>query len=566
MIDGTSLFLSMLLTCFWFCHRLAKTKGKTNKAASLSSLTFGPRKTITNKLLKPLHGSKKQSSSSAYQTNSSSVNKGGQKRSAGKQNAKNGAQGDSSRPDVLSEQITANSMKKGVCLDDFSLVQTVGKGSFGRVIQVRKKDTGKIYAMKVLKKEQVIKRKQFEHTMAERRILEDIDHPFIVSLRFAFQTTQKLFMVFDFFNGGELFHYLSKTGRFGEERAKLYSAEILLGLEHVHSLNIIYRDLKPENLLLDSDGHIRITDFGLSKENVFDDSVKSFCGTPEYLAPEVLRRQKYGKAVDWWSLGTLLYEMIAGLPPFYDRNREKMYKKVLGMELRFPTYMTPEARSICRGLLQRNPLQRLGYGGAHEIKCHPFYAELNWQDVYGKRITPKFVPQVSGIEDTRNIDKVFTQIPACVTPTPADSKLIDKEFTDFTFTAQEDGLGVDPTAAGFDFYTDSPITTTTQSMQADQYYGISNNLDANETENRSQPAQDSLAPVAVQKHLAANTAPENGLSQGMQALNLTNPAQKQEEAAHDPVTSKAMLPEIPNSVVNKPQAVGYSSETHSAPR
>jgi serum/glucocorticoid-regulated kinase 2 len=232
------------------------------------------------------------------------------------------------RKSSLTSQVAENSSKNKVTLKDFVLIKTVGKGSFGKVIQVKKKDTGQIYAMKVLKKEQVIRRKQFEHTMAERRILEEIDHPFIVSLRFAFQTTQKLYMVFDFFNGGELFHYLSKGGRFSEDRARLYAAEIALGLEHVHSMNIIYRDLKPENLLLDADGHIRITDFGLSKENVFDDDVKSFCGTPEYLAPEVLKRQKYGKAVDWWSLGTLLYEMISGLPPYYDRNRERMYKKV----------------------------------------------------------------------------------------------------------------------------------------------------------------------------------------------------------------------------------------------
>jgi len=162
-------------------------------------------------------------------------------------------------------------------------------------------------------------------------------------------------MIFDFFNGGELFHYLSKGGRFTNERSRLYAAEITCGLEHIHNLNIIYRDLKPENLLLDADGHIRITDFGLSKENVVDDSVRSFCGTPEYLAPEVLKRQQYGKAVDWWSLGTLLYEMISGLPPFYDRNRERMYKKILGAELRFPTHMSPEARSVCRGMLTRDP-------------------------------------------------------------------------------------------------------------------------------------------------------------------------------------------------------------------
>lgn len=343
-------------------------------------------------------------------------------------------------PSVVQQQLAETERKKKVSLDDFVLLKTVGKGSFGKVIQVRKKDSGKIYAMKVLKKDQVIKRKQYEHTMAERRILEEIDHPFIVSLRFAFQTPSKLYMVFDFFNGGELFHYLSQGGRFTEERARLYAAEITLALEHTHNNNIIYRDLKPENLLLDADGHIRVTDFGLSKENVVDDQVKSFCGTPEYLAPEVLKRQRYGKAVDWWSLGTLLYEMISGLPPFYDRNRERMYKKILGSELRFPAHMSAEAKSICRGMLTREPQQRLGYRGAQEIKAHPFFAPLNWDDVLQKKVEPPFKPTVTDEEDTRNVDKSFIAMPAQISPTPADSSLAaaaaEKQFLDFTYVAK----------------------------------------------------------------------------------------------------------------------------------
>ncbi|KAH9261446.1 hypothetical protein BASA81_000090 [Batrachochytrium salamandrivorans] len=341
---------------------------------------------------------------------------------------------------VITKQLKESESKKKVNLDDFMLLKTVGKGSFGKVIQVRKKDTGKIYAMKVLKKDQVIKRKQYEHTMAERRILEEVDHPFIVSLRFAFQTPSKLYMVFDFFNGGELFHYLSQGGRFSEDRAKLYTAEITLALEHVHNSNIIYRDLKPENLLLDSDGHIKVTDFGLSKENVVDDGVKSFCGTPEYLAPEVLKRVKYGKAVDWWSLGTLLFEMISGLPPFYDRNRERMYKKILGAELRFPAHMSNEAKSICRGMLTREPLQRLGYRGAQEVKAHPFFLPLNFDDVLAKRVEPPFKPTVTDEEDTRNVDKSFINMPAAISPTPADSSLVaaaaEKQFVDFTYVAK----------------------------------------------------------------------------------------------------------------------------------
>lgn len=338
---------------------------------------------------------------------------------------------------ALEDQFDELAEKKKVSLEDFQLLKTVGKGSFGKVIQVKHKKDGRVYAMKVLKKDHIIKRKQFDHTMTERRILQEVDHPFIVSLRFAFQTTSKLYMVFDFFNGGELFHYLSTTGRFSEARARLYAAEITLAIGHVHSLNIIYRDLKPENLLLDADGHIRVADFGLSKENVVDDTVKSFCGTPEYLAPEVLKKQQYGKAVDWWSLGTLLYEMMSGLPPFYDKNREKMYKKILGAELRFRPDMSAEGRDICTGMLQREPSERLGYRGSEEIKSHPFFASLNFEDVYNKKVEPVFKPKVVDESDTSNVSKEFTSMPAAVSPTPADSALVammnEREFENFTF-------------------------------------------------------------------------------------------------------------------------------------
>jgi len=173
-----------------------------------------------------------------------------------------------------------------VTQDDFEIKKMIGKGSFGSVLMVKKKDTGKTYAMKVLFKDKVIKRKQYEHTLSERRILQDIEHPFLIGLRFSFQTKGKLFMVFDFFNGGELYTYISQ-GSFSEEKSKFYAGQILLGLGHLHKHNIVYRDLKPENLLLDRDGNIRICDFGLSKQDVEGDTVQSICGTPEYLAPEV---------------------------------------------------------------------------------------------------------------------------------------------------------------------------------------------------------------------------------------------------------------------------------------
>jgi serum/glucocorticoid-regulated kinase 2 len=191
------------------------------------------------------------------------------------------------------------------------------------------KDTGKIFAMKVLKKAQLVARKQVAHTKTERKVLEDISHPFVCNLKYAFQTDTKLYMVFDFFNGGELFFHLKANGRFQEERAKYYAAEIVCALECLHQHTIVYRDLKPENVLLDADGHIRLVDFGLSKEGITKTNLThTFCGTPEYLAPETIRGEGYGLPVDWWSLGTLLYEMLTGLPPFYNQNLHVMYEKV----------------------------------------------------------------------------------------------------------------------------------------------------------------------------------------------------------------------------------------------
>lgn len=321
-------------------------------------------------------------------------------------------------------------------MDDFEMMKVVGKGSYGKVMQVRKRDTGKIYAMKVLKKQMLVAKKQVVHTQTERRVLELIDHPFLVSLRFAFQTETKLYMVLDYFSGGELFFHLKHGGAFNEARAKFYAAEITLALQCLHDNNVIYRDLKPENVLLDDEGHIKLTDFGLSKESVQGDKLThTFCGTPEYLAPEVIQGNWYGKAVDWWSMGTLLYEMLTGWPPFYNDNLNVMYESITRAPLTFPSTMSTEAQSLLTGLLQRNPRNRLGStNGMADFKDHPFFSGIDWVALYEKKMSPPFVPVTTeGDASVDNVDDEFKQ--ELVKDTPVQNSEIGDEinFGGFTF-------------------------------------------------------------------------------------------------------------------------------------
>jgi len=234
-------------------------------------------------------------------------------------------------------------------------------------------------------------------------------------LKYSFQTQDKLYMILDYINGGELFYHLSDAERFDEERARFYAAEILLALGYLHSLNIVYRDLKPENLLLDMNGNICLTDFGLCKENLGYGSVThTFCGSPEYLAPEIFMGNGYDKSVDWWALATLLYEMLSGLPPFFSDDLEVMNQKILSEPLWFPDYFSDESKSLLQGLLERNPKKRLGCGekDAEEIKRHPFFKSVDWTKLDGKQIEPPFRPALRSETDTRFFDPESTQMVA----------------------------------------------------------------------------------------------------------------------------------------------------------
>lgn len=305
--------------------------------------------------------------------------------------------------------------KKHYGPEDFEILKLIGKGTFGQVFQVRKRDTRRIYAMKVLSKKVIVQKKEVAHTLGERNILVRTamaDSAFIVGLKFSFQTPSDLYFVTDYMSGGELFWHLQREGRFQEARAKFYIAELILALQHLHEHNIVYRDLKPENILLDANGHIALCDFGLSKANLTENATtNTFCGTTEYLAPEVLLDEHgYTKMVDFWSLGVLVFEMCCGWSPFYAEDTQQMYKNIAFGKVRFPRdALSTEGRNFVKGLLNRNPKHRLGATrDAEELKDHPFFADIDWDALAKKNVVPPFKPKLKGELDVSNFDPEFT--------------------------------------------------------------------------------------------------------------------------------------------------------------
>lgn len=303
--------------------------------------------------------------------------------------------------------------KRALTPRDFEFLKLIGRGTFGRVFQVRKKDTKRIYAMKVLSKKEIVAKKEVAHTIGERKILQrSLESPFLVGLKFSFQTDTDLYLVTDFKSGGELFWHLQRETRFSEERARFYIAELVLALEHLHRFDIVYRDLKPENILLDANGHVALCDFGLSKADLRADQLTTtFCGTTEYLAPEILlSEQGYSKIVDFWSLGVLLFEMCCGWSPFYAEDTQQMYKNICFGKIRFPKgVIGDDGKQFVKGLLNRNPNHRLGaHRDASELKEHPFFKMIDWKALALKQVTPPFKPSVESDESTSNFDPEFT--------------------------------------------------------------------------------------------------------------------------------------------------------------
>jgi serum/glucocorticoid-regulated kinase 2 len=306
--------------------------------------------------------------------------------------------------DTMSESVTTTTGLTVVadhpCVKMFyPLLRVLGKGSFGKVVLVRKRsgaECGGLFAMKILRKAHLVKRRQIERTKTERQVLAVADHPFIMKLHFAFQSSDKLYLVLDYCPGGELFFHLSRYRRFPERVARFYTAELVLAIDHLHSKGIIYRDLKPENVLLDADGHVKLGDFGLAKDGITHPcrGATSMCGTPEYMSPEVLQQQGHGFCVDYWGLGMLVYEMMTGLPPWYTTDRSKLFRKLKSAPLEVPSYFSPASTDCVKSLLLRDQYKRLGAHGVAEVKAHPFFQEppLNFDMLMQKRIEAPIRP------------------------------------------------------------------------------------------------------------------------------------------------------------------------------
>ncbi|XP_077179600.1 ribosomal protein S6 kinase alpha-5 isoform X2 [Paroedura picta] len=349
--------------------------------------------------------------------------------------------------ELKNANLTGHVEKVGI--ENFELLKVLGTGAYGKVFLVRKisgHDAGKLYAMKVLKKATIIqKAKTTEHTKTERQVLEHIrQSPFLVTLHYAFQTDTKLHLILDYINGGELFTHLSQRERFTEGEVRIYIGEIVLALEHLHKLGIIYRDIKLENILLDSDGHVVLTDFGLSKEFISDENERaySFCGTIEYMAPDIVKGGETGhdKAVDWWSLGVLMYELLTGASPFTvdgERNSQtEISRRILKSEPPYPEEMSILAKDVIQRLLTKDPKKRLGCSssGADEIKQHPFFQKINWDDMAAKKVPAPFKPVIRDELDVSNFAEEFTEMDPTYSPATT-PQAADKLFQGYSFVA-----------------------------------------------------------------------------------------------------------------------------------
>ena len=308
------------------------------------------------------------------------------------------------------DQKDKEQIQKIITLDDFEIIKLIGRGSFANVYLVKNKSNQKIYSMKKLNKPFLKRNKQEQHTINERILLSKMNNPFLVKLYCCFQDNEHLYFIMEFIQGGELFFHLHRETRFDDEKTSFYIAELILALDFLHKNKVIYRDIKPENILLDVEGHIKLTDFGLSRMCCSkNEKVFTICGTPFYIAPEILENKGYNNSVDWWSLGCLMYEMLVGKPLFNFNNINiniNEYKKPLQLSAGF----SDEAKDLITKLLDLDPKKRIGAGpnGVEDLKKHPYFKKIDWKELENKNVKAPFVPDLNGEMDLKYFDKMFT--------------------------------------------------------------------------------------------------------------------------------------------------------------
>ncbi|KAF7992763.1 hypothetical protein HCN44_005107 [Aphidius gifuensis] len=363
-----------------------------------------------------------------------------------------GPSGDSeeSALDPIAGADGSGEMQRQHSLNDFELIRVIGRGSYAKVLMVELKRTKDIYAMKVIKKALVTDDEDIDWVQTEKHVFETAsNHPFLVGLHSCFQTPSRLFFVIEFVRGGDLMFHMQRQRRLPEEHARFYAAEISLALNFLHAKGIIYRDLKLDNVLLDHEGHVKLTDYGMCKEGVREgDTTATFCGTPNYIAPEILRGEDYSFSVDWWALGVLLFEMLAGRSPFDiagasenpDQNTEDyLFQVILQKTIRIPRSLSVKATSVLKGFLCKDPTERLGCGHGQaaflDIVSHPFFKSIEWESLEKKQVTPPYKPRLDSDRDLANFPPEFTDEPVHLTPD--DPKVIDKidqsEFEGFEY-------------------------------------------------------------------------------------------------------------------------------------
>jgi len=337
-------------------------------------------------------------------------------------------------------QVKSIAAQGKVSLEAFQTVSVIGKGSYAKVLLVKRKSDGELFALKVIKKKCVSSEQQFNHMLSEKQVLISVKNlPFVVHVHATFQNPRKIFFLLDYCPGGDLFGYLQVHNRLSERQAKFIAAQLVVALEEIHARSIIYRDLKPENVIIDRDGYIKLTDFGLSRVLNKSEKLNSICGTPEYLAPEMLNKGGYGQSCDWWALGCVLYEMVTGMPPFFSDNRKELFNSILNLKPKYPSSLSPSLVKLLDALLEKGYANRLGSKtGAKEVKSNSWFVDVSWESIKHKTLLSPLKVDAKTNSGLGNFDKEFTKMPVNSYEEPV-SSTEQHLFSDFSWA--RDSLG-----------------------------------------------------------------------------------------------------------------------------